>query len=359
MVGANITAGALKQDDPKAYAKWCASYGINTVRFHHWDIAVAEGRLTEDDLIKLADALLAEGIRFSIDVFTEIGLKYPSGQDQFKRDLMGLDPEAIRFWISNIRTIERLIKHKGCWLVCLSNECAWACVSESQMLEWWDWASGVINKINPLVLITDASDAHTQSKDGKPKFAKVCAMHDIPSMHLYLGKEDFTDESNPDWTTESWNFNGARMHVDYVQWYRNDAKQPKAQFFIQEFGSWAKNPHYAHNIVFLTVMANFYGWSTCQFALDTGSDTDKYAMKNDKLLMNLLLLQTSLAKKKLDIEYWAGFENQNASFLSAVGDKVSINQDFAQIGDKLWSWDKETPWLWLVRAYEAVAVNTK
>lgn len=347
LIGVNVTDGACAPDDPVAAAKLLASYGINWVRLHHVDFGILAGWWTVEKVVAFQDALYAVGIRTSLDGFSKLGEKYPGGNDQFKRDLMTDMYTARRLYEQNLERITPLLQHKGCFMFCLANECAWACETADIAKEFWEWASPKARAINPLLIVTDLPDAYVHG----PKFVPVVALHDLGCLHTYLGTEDFASAAKPNWTSEFWNWNAVRWFRDMVRDLRPDMK-----FLIQEFGSWSVNPHYAQNLVFLQTMAAVEGMSTCFYCFASNSyekTEDKYAAVRDPMLLNMILFGAYLSKNMtgLRIPYWAGYQNKGESRFEALGEKAAIHQDRAVINSYIWTWRADAPWVWLVKSF--------
>jgi hypothetical protein len=346
LYGVNITDEGNAPIDPVFAATYLSYFGINWVRFHHIDVGLANGWWTIDRLLAFADALYAKGIRFSIDGASKLGELYPSGTDGFRRDLYDGVGAATTLYQANIARITPLLRHKGCFLACLVNEGAHLTTAAKALTFWNTW-SPVFRAINPNLLLSDTPDGCDQGEapDWGAPWRDLASHYDVILCHYYNSDGYATGTGNN--IFDGWNFN-------HVTQYDGVGKR----VFIQEFGSYESNPYEGSNIAFVMMEARRRGYSTCQFSFASnlggwaGSDNDPFTIVGDPIRFKLLLFGGYLNKNVLApyTVVWGGDTGQWSSSYSFTGSNAHANQDYCQVGSYVWTWDKNKPWIWLVKA---------
>ena len=343
--GASLTDGALNPVDPVAAAMTFASFGFNHARFHHgeWqDVG---------QMVYFADQLHLRGVRFSVGLADKLGEKYPSGIEGFKRDLLDQVPEAEDLYVSNIIRMGPLLRHKGCFMCCLSNETAhlkWdGRYAPEKAQRFWDKWSPVVRDMNPNLLLTDCPDGTDQFDT----FSLVARNYDVCTLHFYNG--DGNANGTADYIREGWNWKVVNSYHDWT------GRKP---LFINEFGSYDSNPNQGRNTTFVLLECLRRRYSATHFSFGSnegcwsGEGGDKFTICNSPIRRNLALLGAYLNKYgvKDGEAYWNGDRDQRDGKYRYVCPNVFADENHVKIRVSstktlVWGLDKNQSWQWLNR----------
>lgn len=352
LIGVNVTDGGCAPSDPVAAAKLLASYGVNWVRLHHIDRGLVEGWWTVDQILAFMDAGVQNGIRFSVDGCSKLGELY-SGD--FKKDLYEGVDAAKTLYLKNVDRITPILKHRGCWGLCLVNEPANRLSHETGpelVKAFFQEMAPIFRAINPLLALTDASDAWAQFDHPSP-YAEAASLYDWLSIHDYNGGEDFGPSGKGSWVGEGWPTWKIRLFVGRTR----ELAGRFVPVMIQEFASYNVNRFYVANEIFIQTIAALEGWSTCQFAFATNQDCwdgkgqDVYATVTDASRLKTLLYGAYLLKNQtgLALDHWDGTLGKWGPNIKVSGSRVSMDQNNARVNSYVWNLQTCPDWARLTK----------
>ena len=337
--GASLTDGALNPLDPVGAAACFASFGFNHARFHHGEFQHV------GQMVYFADQLLLKGVRFSVGLADKLGEKYVSGIEGFKRDLLDQVPEAEDLYVANIIRMGPLLRHKGCFMAVLSNEPFHLSTPEKSRRFWLKW-SPVVRDMNPTLLLTDGGDPQVNI----PEYGEVAKLYDIAVFHLYGSDGNADGTSNLIY--EGW-------HTRIANWYADICGK---RMIVNEFGSYASNPHQMSNIAFVMLQCLRYGWSCTHFSFASneegwsGTGADKFTITNDPCRHSLAILGAHLNKYGAKGGYceWGGDTEQWGTTYKYVCPNVWADENHVKVRVSstktlVWGLDKNQEWQWLNR----------
>ena len=347
LYGASVTHGGCSPNDPDAAAKQFASFGMNHARFHHTEVADVRG------MVAFADSLLSRGVRFSLSLASLLNQEYKDPRS-FYPDLYAVKGNAAdQLYLENLQRLHPLLSHRGCFLAVLTNEPCWAIQPNDARRFWLHWSKLLKGKY-PNVLLSDCSnpDAPYGGVGGKMRpelFAQVAKLYDIATFHIYVS--DAAADGKADNVVEEQHW---RRVVDY---HRVVGKQ----LIINEFGSYASNPHQGSNTAFVLMeclrrkySATHYNW--CDRPQHDDGGGNPYAILRDRFRQDLTLLGAHLFKyggSTIEAK-WGGDRKQRTShysqrFTNGFGDKSKVEVNISKTKRIIWGLDKTKPSQWLVQ----------
>ncbi len=337
--GASLTDGAVNPIDYVTAAIKFTEFGFNHARFHHTEWQDV-GRMEA-----FANELGNRGCRFSIGLADKLGEKYHGGIDGFKIDLYNQVPEAETLYLQNLERLTPLLRNRFCFLVVLCNEAAHLVTPALARRFWLKW-SPIVRAINPNLLLSDCSDPQTDT----PGFAEVAKLYDVATYHYYNSDGNADGQGNNIY--EGWNWRIANWYADICG----------KRMIINEFGSYASNPHQMSNIAFVMLQCLRYGWSCTHFSFASneegwmGKGGDKFTIVNDPCRHSLAILGVYLLKygKSGGKAFWGGDVNQWSSVYQYAGGNAMGNESYAQVKVSdtktlIWNFNRDEFWNWLVR----------
>lgn len=338
--GVSVTHGGCAPADPVFAAEQIASFGINHVRLHHvLGIDVMAMR-------RFADELHARGIRFSLSLASQVD-QWGKPDDFFPALYSCKDPASTKVWRDEVCRLAPLLNHPACMFAVLTNE---PCnrIQPADADRFWNFHIAELRASFPGVLFTDCSNPDAWFHEEKYTsrtvgFGQVARQYDLAGAHMYGDDPRATGTGSYIEQPDYW-----KRILEFGQ----TAGRP---MIINEFGSYASNPHQGSNTAFVMLEARSRGWSVTHYNWCDRPDHDAgggnaFAILRDPFRQYLTVLGAHLCKYGSPAESeWAG-KKYAAAWSKGYGDRTRVEIQTSPTKRLVFGLEKTQRWQWLLRA---------